>query len=285
MTSYSVEIIMSLDDGERLSRAWWRERYEWGAMRAGGMPPEINRALDAPLRREVDPETGERYARVTLALPAEVSLGRARELSHMLTSTLAAVGYTLRHDGRRIDTIPGEENGPGAAEVGPMAYGAARVCAGGCMSCVMASETRIGCCTQGAAFSLADLGAALLDGDEAFVAAALARPGEQDGAKYQTYLNGGVCVYHSPDRGCTLPRNRMPLQCRTYLCAPERLLPPDVLVEYEAYVEALDEVEDFVGGHMREESGVSFVSSLADLKGAAAKAWAAAAAQGLVPRE
>lgn len=275
MSGYTLNVLIALEEGERLTRAWWPRRYQWGDVRAGGMPPEVADPKNATVAKVTDPDTGDRYASVTFTLPPQTELGRARELAHLLTSMLAAEGYTLRQDGKRLDPVP--DMGPAApvGSLGDPEYTKARVCSDKCLTCVFMTETRWGCCSQGAGYSLADIGAALLDGEAEFVATLLALPGEQEGSKWQPYLKGGICVFHSPDKGCTLPLSRMPLQCRTYLCAPERLLPTEVLAEYKGYVDALDEAEEFIGEHMRYESGVDFDSPLAELKAAAAKAFAA----------
>jgi hypothetical protein len=266
---------MAWADEEPPTRQWWAEHYEWGARRAGGMPPEIAGAKFVALRHETDPHSGDQYVRVVLRLPASTAPARARELAHMVISVFAAEGYTLRRNGRVFEALPGEGDGELRGELGQPTFSEARVCSGRCMACIFASESRVGCCTQGSAFSLADIGAALLDGDEEFVAHVLALPGERDHTKWQPYLASGKCIFHSPDRGCTLKPSRMPLQCRTYLCMPERLLPPDVLSQYAGFVEALEEAETFVEEHMRLESGVDFGSPPGALKEAAAKAFAA----------
>jgi hypothetical protein len=272
---YTIDIVIALAKGERLSKAWWLQRYRRGAVRAGGMPPEVADPLLATLRREVDLETGDRYGRVALPVPAGTSLCRARELAHMLSSVLAGEGYTLRAAGTPVETLPGEYAGQPAGTFGGAGFSEGRVCSDRCWACVKASESHPGCCSEGAAFSLADIGAALRDGDEEFVTSVLALPGEMDGVKWQPYLVGGRCRFHTDAVGCTLPPSRMPLQCRTYLCAPEQLLPPAMLAEYEAYVEALEEQEAFVEEHMRKEGGVDFTSPPRELKVAAVRAFAA----------
>lgn len=277
-TVYTIDVAIALNEGEELTPDWWIERYCWGAVRAGGMPPEVADPLLATLEWESDPDSGERFARISLQLPAGTSRGRANELSHMLTSQLAAVGYTLLEDGKPVTQLPGEQPAEPTGEFGGTQYTDARVCSHNCMACVVASDTRYACCTQGSAFSLADIGSALAAGDEAFVQRVLAQPGEMDGIKYQPYLRDGRCVFHDPSCGCTLPLARMPLQCRTYLCAPERLLPPDLLADYHGYVDALEEQEAFVEDHMRYKSKVDFGSPLDQVKEAAVKAFAAWAA-------
>ncbi|HWI65080.1 MAG TPA: hypothetical protein VNT75_24900 [Symbiobacteriaceae bacterium] len=271
--AFTLEIIIALEKRERVSRAWWARRLAEGARRAGGLPPDLAALPGPDLRSETDPDTDERFGRVTLSFPPETTLGRIRELAHLLSSVLRAEGYTLREDGQRNDTIPGESAEPPEAELGPLDYRQARVCSGLCLSCIFASETRIGCCTEGAPYSLADIAAILLDGGEEFVAKVLALPGELDEDRWHLYLADGRCVFHDPSRGCTLPRERMPLQCRTYLCAPERLLPPEVLSQYQGYVDSLEENEAFVEDHMRLKSGVDFGSPLPDLKEAARRAF------------
>ncbi|HYF90831.1 MAG TPA: hypothetical protein VD969_01155 [Symbiobacteriaceae bacterium] len=278
MTAYTVEIIMALQKGERVTRAWWDRRYAAGARRAGGMPAEIPPPGAADLTRETDPDTGDRYARASIPLPDGTSLGRARELAHTLTSVLVSEGYTLRADGKREDHIPGEDDGPSEGEFGGTDYTTARVCSGKCMACIFAGDARWGCCGEGCAWSLADIGAVLLAGNDELIANVLAQPGEMDGVKWHPNLKGGICVYHDPSRGCTLPPAHMPLQCRTYLCAPERLLPPDLLADYAGFVDGLEEQEAFVEDHMRLESDVDFGSSLDELRAAAARAFAAWAA-------
>lgn len=106
----------------------------------------------------------------------------------------------------------------------------------------------------------------------------LALPGERDDTTWRPYLKGGACQFHDPSCGCTLPPDRMPLQCRTYLCAPDLLLPAHLAADYPGYVEALEEAETFVEDHMYFESGVDFRSPPPALKEAAAKAFAAWAA-------
>ncbi len=275
MAAYTLNLLIPLESGERLTRAWWAKRYEWGAVRAGGLPSEVTDPQAATLAKVTDPDTGDRYASVTFPLPQPTQPGRARELAHMLTSVFAADGYTLKLDGKRLQALPDDMPESPVGSLGGPDYSEARVCSEACLSCVYATENRFGCCTQGAAFSLADIGAMLLDGGDEFVARVLAMPGDLDGAKRQLHLSGGICVFHSPDRGCTLPLTRMPLQCRTYLCAPERLLPPEALADYNGYVDALEEAEDFVSEHMREEGGVDFDSPLDQIKEAARKAFAA----------
>lgn len=278
VTPYTVDVVVALGDGEQSLPDWWLERYQRGAVRAGGMPPEIPDPLCVTLNRETDPDSGDRFARVTLPLPAGTALGRSRELGHMLTSVLAAEGYTLRRNGHRVETLPGEQAGQPEGTLGGTGVSDGRVCSEGCRACVLASDNRLGCCAEGAAFSLADTGAALLNGDDLFVRNCLALPGEPDGTKWHPYLVGGRCVYHDRSKGCTLAPARMPLQCRTYLCAPERLLPPALLADYPVYVEALEEADAFVAEHMRRQGGVDFGSPLVALREAAAKAFATWAA-------
>jgi len=275
LTIYSVDIVMALEKGERVSRAWWARRLERATLRSGGLPSEIAEPLAANLWRETDPDTGERFARAELVLAEGTGLQRAREISHTLTSVLVSEGHTLRADGRREDLIPGEGEWAKEGEFGGTSYAEGRVCAGGCMTCIFASDSRWGCCGQGAAFSLADIGSILLAGDDELAAAVLAMPGEMDGIKWHPHLKGGICALHHPSQGCTLPKERMPLQCRTYLCAADRLLPADLHAQYEAYVDALEEAEAFVEDHMRLLSKVDFGSPLPELKAAAARAFAA----------
>lgn len=277
MAEYTIDLLIALEKGERLTRPWWRRRYLGAAERAGGMPAEVAEPECVSLTRVTDPETGDRYARLTFPLPAQTDLARARELAHMLTSVLVGEGWTLRLDGERVETLPGSYDGEPRGELGPADFTAGRVCSDRCMACVMAGENRIGCCTEGSAFSLADLGAALLAGDESLVTRCLSLPGARDGDKWHPHLSGGKCVFHDPSRGCTLPPARMPLQCRTFLCSPGQLLPPAVLAEYDSYVDGLEEQEDFVSEHMR-RSGADFGSPLPALKAAAARAFSAWAA-------
>lgn len=275
VTAFAIELLIALKEGERPSPGWWAERCRWGARRAGGMPPEVADLARLKPQRVTDPESGQRLARVTVPLPAELAWGRARELAHMLTSALGAEGHTLRAGGARLEEIPGDLPEKPEGELGPLAYSEARVCSRACLACVMSSESRLGCCAEGGAFSLADIGAALLAGDEQLVARVLALPGELDGEKWHPYLSGGRCVFHDRAQGCTLPPARMPLQCRTYLCAPDKLLPAHLLADYPGYVEALEEAEDFIADHMRLGGGVDFTSPLDKLKEAAARAFAA----------
>lgn len=274
---YTLDIIIALEEGERPSKAWWLKRHQWGDVRAGGMPPEVADPLQAKVKRtaEIDSDTGERFGRVTLPLPPGTTLGRAVELAHMLSSTLTAEGYTLRSDGKPVEALPGAHTGEPVGTLGGLGYSEARVCSDRCLTCVFATDNRFACCTEGAAFSLADIGSALLAGEEKRVAEWLALPGEMDGVKWHPYLSGGRCALHSPDRGCTLPQNLMPLQCRTYLCMPERLLSPELLGDYDGYVEALEEAEQFIEEHMRQEGGVDFGSPLEAVKQAAEKAFVA----------
>jgi hypothetical protein len=274
VTEYTVDLLIALEEGERPSRKWWAERYQRAAVRAGGMPPAIADPTLVALKRVRDPDSGDRLARVTLPFPSGTALDTARELAHMLTSVFACEGYTLRSDGEKVETLPGDRLGPPEGSFGGMAFGEGRVCSSGCDACVVASENRLGCCGQGGAFSLADVGAALLAGDDEVVANYLALPGQRDGAKWHPYLHGGACVYHDRTKGCTLSPARMPLQCRTYLCLPEKLLPPTLLPDYTVYVDALEDAETFVEEHMREHGGVDFDSPLGELKQAAARAFA-----------
>lgn len=273
--AFTVDIVILLVDDEQVTHEWWHERYRKAVIRAGGMPPEVAAPTRATLWDETDPEHGDRYARVTLPLKARTTLPRARELSHLLTRVLDAEGYTLRQKGKPVELIPGDQNETPSGSIGDMAYSEARVCSGRCLGCIFSSETRIACCTQGCAFSLADIGAALIDGEDQFVQSCLQQPGEMDGMKWQPYLSNGKCIYHSPDRGCTLPPRRMPLQCRTYLCAPERLLPPELAADYQPYVDALEEAEMFIEEHMQFQSGVDMSSPLNELRAAARRAFAA----------
>lgn len=275
ITAYTVDVIIALEDPAQLSMEWWADRYTRAAVRAGGMPAEIADPLKAILTPQTDPETGDEFVCARLPLPPKVTFGRATELSHMLTSVFAAEGYTLRRDGERIDTIAGENNGEPTGEFGGPGYSEARVCSHRCYNCIIADDSRLGCCGQGGAWSLADIGSALLAGEEQLVADWLALPGERDGVKWHPYLQAGRCVYHDPSVGCTLPPARMPLQCRTYLCMPEQLLPPDLQDHYTQYVDRLEEVEAFVEEHMRQQGGVDFDSPLDQLKAAADKAFAA----------
>lgn len=275
MTTYTVDVLMALEEGEELTPDWWANRYARANLRAGGMPPEVADPGQAELWEETDPESGERYARVTIPLQADIPLGRARELSHLLTSIFIGEGFTLRRDGERQEELPGEHTGDLTAEFGAPAYTESRVFAHRCLSCIFSCDSRIGCCTQGSAFSLADIGAALLAGADEHVARVLALPGEMDGVKWHPHMAKGRCVFHDRSTGCTLPREQMPLQCRTYLCLPEQLLPPAQLAEYEGYVDRLEEQEFFVEEHMREQSGVDFDSPLDEIREAARKAFAA----------
>jgi hypothetical protein len=193
----------------------------------------------------------------------------------MLTSVLTAEGWTLRKDGQKDEALPGTYEGPLEGTIGGPGYTEARAYANRCLACVLCGESRIGCCTEGSAFSLADIGAALLAGDDAFVAKVLALPGEMDGVKWHPYLGAGRCVFHDRSCGCTLPQARMPLQCRTYLCLPEQLLPPDLLSGYSGYVDRLEEAEAFIEDHMHDVGGVNFRSPLDDIRVAAAVAFAA----------
>lgn len=272
---YTVDVIIALDENEEPTPSWWLARYSHGAQRAGTMPAEVADPALATLRRETDPDTGERFARVTLPLPADTVQGRARELAHMLTSVLTAEGWTLRTNGKRDEALPGTYEGRLEGTFGGPGFTEGRVNANRCMACVLSGESRIGCCTEGAAFSLVDIGAALLAGDTALVQRVLALPGEMDGVKWHPYLGAGRCVFHDRSCGCTLPRDRMPLQCRTFLCLPEQLLPPELLVDYNGYVDALEEAEFFIEEHMHDVSGVDFRSPLHDIRAAAAKAFAA----------
>jgi hypothetical protein len=238
------------------------------------MPTEVVNPRRARLRTEIDPETGDRYVRVRLPLPPRTALGRARELGHMLTSVLAGVGYTVRQHGAPVEELPGEHPAVPEASFGGAAFAGGRVCSAGCGVCVVASQGRVGCCAEGAAFSLADLGAMLLSGEDQLVATALALPGEMDGEKWHPYLSGGRCVFHDQATGCTLPRTAMPLQCRTYLCTPAQLLPPDLLAAYDGYVANLEDQEASLAAQMR-EAGVDFGSPLAALRAAAAQAFTA----------
>jgi hypothetical protein len=272
---YTVDVIIALDEGVELTPEWWFDRYCHGALRAGTMPEEVADPTLASLCEETDPDTGERFARVTLPLPADTVQGRARELAHLLTSAFRAEGWTLRKDGERDEALPGQYDGPLEATMGGTGYTEGRVYAQRCLACVLSGDSRIGCCTEGCAFSLADIGAALLAGDEAFVARVLALPGEMDGVKWHPYLGAGRCVFHDRSCGCTLPRERMPLQCRTFLCLPDKLLPPEFLAEYDGYVDALEEAELFIEEHMHDVGGVTHRSPLADIRAAAAKAFAA----------
>ncbi|MFZ5622726.1 MAG: hypothetical protein ACOY5W_17045 [Pseudomonadota bacterium] len=274
MARYTVDLLIALDEGEQLTRAWWQERYRRAAVRAGGMPDEIPGMSQASLARVTEPESGDPMARVRLELRGVSELARARELAHMLTSVLAAEGYTLRQDGLRLEPLPEELSLPVAYFEGD-SFSEARVASPQCLPCALSCGSRTGCCTQGSAFSLADVGAALLAGDEPFVARVLALPGQMDGVKWHPHLAQGRCVFHDRSRGCTLPLARMPLQCRTYLCSPERLLPPDLLAGYEQYVDRLEEAEAFIEEHMRREGGVDFGSPLEAVREAAAEAFAA----------
>lgn len=275
---YTIDIIIALADGEEPTRDWWNKRYQWGATRAGGFPPEVASPKRVTLRSQTDPDSGERSARVTVPLPDGISRGRANELCHMLSSVLTAEGYTLKLAGKRVEDIPGEDLAAPEGFFGPGAYTEARVSCERCVNCAVSTPTSIGCCTEGCAFSLADIGAVLLAGAEGFAEKVLALPGEMDGVKWHPYLAGGKCTFHDPNGGCTLPRNHMPLQCRTYLCLPDKLLPANLLADYEGYVDALEEQEMFVEEHMRYESGVDFGSPLDKVKEAAARAFAAWAA-------
>lgn len=276
MTAYTVDILIALEEGERVTRRWWAGRLAWGTKRAGGgLPPEISNPLRAPLTRQTDPDTGECFACVTLTFEPGTGYGRCREVAHMLTSVLIAEGFTIRAGGRRVEAVPGEHTAPLEGEIGATGYAEARACASRCLTCVFSSEHRHGCCGQGSAFSLADIGSILLAGGEEFIAELLTLPGAMDGVKWHPYLSHGICVFHSPEKGCTLPADRMPLQCRTYLCLPDQLLPAHQLAQYTGYVDALEEAEAFVEDHMRLESGVDFGSPLAELKAAAARAFVA----------
>jgi hypothetical protein len=275
MTAYTIDIVMPLEKGKRLTQKWWAERYAAGATRAGGMPAEVAEPAVVRLRREDDPETGERYVRATFPMPAETGIGRTRELAHMLTSVLHAEGHTIRLDGEKQETVPGEVPAELVGHFGGVTYHEANVTSERCLTCVFCADTRIGCCGEGMAWSLADIGAVLLTGDFALVQRVLALPGQMDGVKWHPYLSAGKCVFHDPSCGCTLQRDRMPLQCRTYLCAPEQLLPAHLLANYTNYVDMLEEAEAFIEDHMREESGVDFSSPLPQLLEAAEKAFAA----------
>ncbi len=273
-TVFTVDVVILLNEGEEPSTEWWMERYTEAVRRAGGMPPELAEPQRARLRLEYDSEEDAEYVRVTLPLPAP-DLGRAQELCHMLASVLDAEGYTLKAGGRRVEEIPGEELPEPVGSLGDGTYAGARVYCQRCLNCALSTETKIACCGQGAAFSLADIGAILLTGDEALVRRVLALPGRRDGVKWHPYLSGGKCVFHDPSCGCILPADRMPLQCRTYLCAPLKLLPADLAEQYDGYVEGLEEQEYFVEEHMRNEGGVDFDSPLEAIREAAERAFAA----------
>lgn len=280
MGLFTVEVLMALEEGDELTADWWAERWLKAVIRAGEMPSEVADPSLVGVEWETDAESGYDFVRATWPLPETTTLGRARELSHMLTSVFDAEGYTMREDGERVERLPGTAPDQPAGSLGELAYTEARVCSPRCMACIMTTETRIGCCSQGAAFSLADIGASLLAGEDRLVAEVLALPGARDGVKYHPHLAGGKCVYHDPNRGCTLPAARMPLQCRTYLCLPEQLLPRDVAAAYGDYVAGLEEAEEFISQHMREHGGVDFHSPLPELKEAAARAFAAWEAHG-----
>jgi hypothetical protein len=272
-TEYTIDVLIALEGRQRPTKDWWLKRYEWGAKRAGGMPPEVADPLLATRKYQTDPDTGEHFACITLPFPEGTSLARMNELAHMLSSCLTAEGYTLRHNGERFEIIPGMGEPDGT--LGAPGYSEARVYSPRCLSCVFACDNRFGCCTEGAAFSLADIGSVLLKGGEERVAQWLALPGEMDGVKWHPYLANGRCALHDPSVGCTLPTDLMPLQCRTYLCMPDKLLRPEALVDYEGYVDALEEAEAFIEDHMRQVSGVEIGSPLSAIKDAAAKAFAA----------
>jgi hypothetical protein len=272
---YTVDVIIALEEGEEPTPAWWLARFSHGAQRAGAMPAEVTDPALASLWSETDPDTGDRFARVTMPLPPDTVHGRARELAHMLTSILTAEGWTLRKNGERDEELPGTYEGRLEGTYGDPSFTEGRVNANRCMACVLSGESRIGCCTEGAAFSLADIGAALLAGNDELVTRVLTLPGEMDGVKWHPYLGAGRCVFHDRSCGCTLPRDRMPLQCRTFLCLPEQLLPPELLVDYNGYVDALEEAEAFIEEHMHDVGGVNFRSPLDEIRAAAAKAFAA----------
>lgn|GEM_PF-2063551 len=273
-SAFAVEIVILLNEGEEPSTDWWMERYTEAVRRAGGMPPELAEPQRARLRLEYDPEEDAEYVRVTLPLPVS-DLGRAQELCHMLASVLDAEGYTLKAGGKRVEAIPGEELPEPVGTLGDGSYTGARVYCQRCLNCALSTETKVACCGQGAAFSLADIGAILLAGDEALVSRVLSLPGRRDGVKWHPYLRQGKCTFHDPSCGCTLPAEKMPLQCRTYLCAPLKLLPPDLAVEYEGYVEGLEDQEYFIEEHMRDEGGVDFDSPLHAIREAAQRAFEA----------
>jgi hypothetical protein len=266
---------MAVGEGEEVSAEWWLNRWAWADVRAGGLPPECD--LDrVSLRPETDPATGDEYVRFMLSLPPETPLWRVQTLCHLLSSVLAGEGYTLRLGRKLILDIPGIPDGlPLTAAVGSPTYTEARVCGEGCSRCVAADLGGVACCSEGSAFSLADIGSILLAGNEALAADVLGRPGQSDGYKWEPHMKEARCVYHSRETGCTLPAAQMPLQCRTYLCQPARLMTPEQLVAYEGYVERLEEQERFVSGHMREQGGVDFDSPLPAIRAAAEKAFAA----------
>lgn len=270
---------MAVGAEEEPSAEWWLARWAWADVRAGGLPPECD--LDrVSLRPEIDPENGDEYVRVMLSLPAETPLWRAQTLCHLLSSVLAGEGYTLRRGGEKVLEIPGIPAGlPLTASMGAPTYTEARVCGEGCNRCVRADLGGVTCCSEGSAFSLADIGSILLSGSHGLAADVLGRPGQSDGYKWEPHMREGRCVYHSRETGCTLPSSLMPLQCRTYLCQPERLLSPAQLAVYESYVERLEEQERFISNHMRQQGGVDFDSPLAEIRAAAEKAFAAWAAE------
>jgi len=266
---------MAVGENEELSAEWWLDRWAWADVRAGGLPPECD--LDrVSLRPETDPESGDEYVRFILSLPPETPLWRAQTLSHLLSSVLAGEGYTLRQGRKIILDIPGIPHElPLTATMGSPTYTEARVCGEGCSRCVKADLGGVACCSEGSAFSLADIGSILLAGNEALAADVLGRPGKSDGYKWEPHMQDARCVYHSRETGCTLPAAQMPLQCRTYLCQPERLMTQEQLAAYEAYVEGLEGQERFISRHMREQGGVDFGSPLAAIMEAAEKAFSA----------
>lgn len=97
--------------------------------------------------------------------------------------------------------------------------------------------TKNGCCNWKPAWTLADFAYLAGCGQEEFIAGLLRRRDAEvraGGTELKLIGRGAdKCPFHVAGAGCALPAGQRPLLCRTYLCAPRRLLPnPRLRREY-----------------------------------------------------
>lgn len=86
-----------------------------------------------------------------------------------------------------------------------------------------------GCCNWRAAWTLADLGQLVVAGEVEFLRELLARKDAEiraNGTELKIMGSWDKCAFHRAGTGCTLRVSQRPLLCRTFLCAPHRLLAP-----------------------------------------------------------
>ncbi|HAI21640.1 MAG TPA: hypothetical protein DCM14_07095 [Clostridiales bacterium UBA8153] len=84
-----------------------------------------------------------------------------------------------------------------------------------------------GCCNWRATWSLADLARLVVAGEVEFLRELLGRRDVElraGGTELKVMGSRDKCTFHRAGSGCTLRVSQRPLLCRTFLCAPHRLL-------------------------------------------------------------